>query len=82
MYWNLLCQKNNLQLQLSDFEDEKSIKSFQAIIGSLKSKNKPSRIGFCKCCGSYNLIGWGGYERYCESVGHSPCFSSPIFTRY
>ncbi len=63
MYWNLLCQKNNLQLQLSDFEDEKSIKSFQTIIGSLKSKNKPSKIGFCKCCGSYNLIGWGGYER-------------------
>jgi hypothetical protein len=63
MYWNLLCEKNNLQLQLSDFEDEKSIKDVQAIIGSFKSKNKLSKSGYCKSCGSYKLIGWGGYAR-------------------
>jgi len=27
MFWNLLCEKNNIQLQLSDFEDEESIKA-------------------------------------------------------
>ena len=28
MFWDLLCEKNNLQLQFSDFEDENSIKSY------------------------------------------------------
>jgi len=63
MYWNLLCEKNNLQLQLSDFEDEESIKALQTIMGCLKFKNKPSKSGYCKSCGSYKLIGWGGYGR-------------------
>jgi predicted small metal-binding protein len=63
MFCDLLCERNNLQLQLSDFEDEKSIKYLQTIIGSFKSKNNPSSIGFCKHCGSYRLIGWGGYGR-------------------
>ena len=63
MFWDLLCEKNNLQLQFSDFEDENSIKSFKTIIRSFKSKNKPSGIGLCKRCGSYRLISWGGYGR-------------------
>ena len=63
MYWNLLCQKNNLQLQLNDFEAEESIESLKTIIESLKSNNRPSGIGFCKRCGSYRLIRWGGYGR-------------------
>jgi transposase len=29
----------------------------------LKSKTKHFNIGFCKRCGSYHLIGWGGYGR-------------------
>src|SRR5574341_2051472 len=63
MFWDLLCEKNNLQLQISDFEDEESIKAIQTIIISLKSRNKPSKSGYCKRCGSYHLIGWGGYGR-------------------
>lgn len=63
MFYNLLCEKNNLQLQLNDFENEDSIKSLQIMINSFKSKNKPSKSGFCKRCGSYKLIGWGGYKR-------------------
>ncbi|MBU4373024.1 MAG: hypothetical protein KJ714_00995 [Euryarchaeota archaeon] len=59
----MLCEKNNLQMQLSDFEDEESIKALQTIMGSFKSKNKPLKSGFCKRCGSYKLIGWGGYGR-------------------
>ena len=50
-------------MQLSDFEDEESIKDLQTTIGCFKSKNKPSKSGFCKSCGSYKLIGWGGYRR-------------------
>ena len=50
-------------LQLSDFEDEESIKFLQTITRSFKSKNKPSKSGFCKRCGSYKLICWGGYGR-------------------
>ncbi len=50
-------------MQLSDFEDEESIKSIQTIIKSFKLKNKSIKRGFCKHCGSYKLIGWGGYER-------------------
>ena len=63
MFWDLLCEKNSLQLQISDFEDEESIKAIKTIIGSLKSKNNHSKSGFCKLCGSYHLIGWGGYGR-------------------
>ena len=63
MFWNLLCEKNNLQMQLSDFEDEESIKSIQTIIKSFKFKNKSIKRGFCKHCGSYKLIRWGGYGR-------------------
>ncbi len=63
MYWDLLSEKNNLQLQISDFEDEESIKIIQTIIGSLKSKNKLPENGYCKRCGSYHLISWGGYRR-------------------
>jgi len=29
MFWDLLSEKNNLQLQISDFEDEESIKVFE-----------------------------------------------------
>ena len=63
MFWNLLCEKNNLQMQINDFEDEDSINDLQKIIGSFKFKNKPSKSGFCKYCGSYKLICWGGYGR-------------------
>ena len=63
MFWNLLSKKNNLQLQLSDFEDEESIKALQTMLRNFKSRNMPSKNGFCKRCGSYNLIGWGGYGR-------------------
>jgi len=63
MFWNLLCEKNNLQLQLTDFEDEESIKALQTIIRSFKPKNNLLKSGFCKHCGSYRLIGWGGYRR-------------------
>ena len=63
MFWDLLCEKNNLQLQLSDFEDENSIKSLETTIRNFKYKNKSSKSGFCKRCGSYKLIGWGGYRR-------------------
>jgi hypothetical protein len=41
MFWDLLSKNNNLQMLISDFEDEESIKAFQAIMESLKSKNKP-----------------------------------------
>jgi len=63
MFWDLLSETNNLQLQISDFEDEKLIKVLETIINSLKFKTKPLKIGFCKRCGSYHLIGWGGYGR-------------------
>ncbi len=63
MFCNLLCEKNNLQMQLNDFEDEKSIKYIQTVIRSFKFKNKSIKCGFCKHCGSYKLIGWGGYRR-------------------
>jgi len=63
MFWNLLYGKNNLQLQISDFEDDELIKAIQTTIGSLKSKNKLPKNGYCKRCGSYHLIGWGGYGR-------------------
>jgi hypothetical protein len=63
MFWDLLSEKNNLQLQLSDFEDEESIKVLETIKKSFKSKTKPLKTGFCKRCGSYHLIGWGGYGR-------------------
>jgi hypothetical protein len=32
MFWDLLSKNNNLQMQISDFEDEETIKAFQAII--------------------------------------------------
>src|SRR5674536_267959 len=63
MFWDLLSEKNNLQLQISDFEDDETIKALETINTILKSKTKPSKIGFCKKCGSYHLIGWGGYGR-------------------
>lgn len=63
MFWNLLSKKNKLQLQLSDFEDVESIKAFQTVLRNFKSINIPSQNGFCRRCGSYNLIGWGGYGR-------------------
>lgn len=63
MFWNLLCEKNNLQLQIIDFEDDESIKATQTTIGIFKSKNKPLKSGYCTQCGSYHLIGWGGYGR-------------------
>ena len=48
---------------MSDFEDEESIKNLHGILGSFKSKNNPPNSGYCKSCGSYKLIGWGGYGR-------------------
>ncbi len=63
MFWNLLCEKNNLQLQIIDFEADELIKAIQTTIGSLKFKNKPSKSGYCKRCGSYHLISWGSYRR-------------------
>jgi len=52
-----------LQLQLDDFEDDESIEFTHGIIGVFKTNNKPLNSGFCKRCGSYNIIGWGGYGR-------------------
>jgi hypothetical protein len=63
MFWDLLSETNNLQLQISDFEDVESIKVLETIMKCLKFKTKPLKIGFCKRCGSYHLIGWGGYGR-------------------
>jgi len=63
MFRYLLYENNNLQLQLSDFKDEKSIKLLETIIASFKIKNKPLNNGYCKFCGSYKFIGWGGYGR-------------------
>jgi hypothetical protein len=63
MFWDLISKNNNLQMQITDFEDEETIKSFQAIMESLKSKNKPLELGFCKQCGSYHIIFWGCYKR-------------------
>jgi hypothetical protein len=63
MFYNLLCQKNNIQSQFNDFEDEQSIKFLKTILDSFKIKNKPIQSGYCKSCGSYELIGWGGYGR-------------------
>ena len=63
MFWDLLSEKNNLQLQIIDFEDDESIKALKIINTILKSKTKSSKIGFCKQCGSYHLVGWGGYGR-------------------
>ncbi|MDP2755501.1 MAG: transposase [Nitrospirota bacterium] len=63
VYCDLLSEKNNLQMQLNDFEDEQSIKIAQTIVLEYKSKNKSSKCGFCKRCGSYRLIGWGSYLR-------------------
>jgi len=63
MYWDLLSKNNNLQMQITDFEDEKSIKTFQEITKGIKSKNNPLKVGFCKGCGSYHIIGWGCYKR-------------------
>jgi len=56
MFWDLLSKNNNLQMQITDFEDEKTIKAFQAIMESLNSKNKPLELGFCKQCSSYHII--------------------------
>ena len=54
MFWDLLCEKNNLQLQLSDFEDENSIKSLETTIRNFKYKNKSSKSGFCNGVGVTN----------------------------
>lgn len=62
MFYDLLANKNNIQLQLNDFEDEESIKLAQMAILKYKSKNKSLKSG-CKRCGSYGIIGWGGYSR-------------------
>jgi hypothetical protein len=63
MFYDLLSKKNNLQMQLSDFEDEESIKISKVVIMRCKSKNKSLESGYCKWCHGYRLIGWGGYSR-------------------
>jgi transposase-like protein/predicted small metal-binding protein len=63
MFCDLLSEKNNLQMQLSDFEDDESIKIANMAILRYKSKNKSLKSGYCKRCGSYRIIGWGGYSR-------------------
>jgi transposase-like protein len=50
-------------MQLSDFEDEESIKIAKMFVLEYKLKNKSLKCGFCKRCGSYWIIGWGGYSR-------------------
>jgi hypothetical protein len=74
MYWDLLNKNNNLQMQITDFEDEETIKAFQAIMESLKSKNKPLKLGFCKQCGSYHIIFWGCYKRNIRHMYAHLCF--------
>jgi hypothetical protein len=68
MYWDLLSKNNNIQMQITDFEDEETIKAFQAINESLKSKNKPLKLGFCKQCGSFHIIFWGCYKKNIRHV--------------
>ncbi len=63
MFYDLLSEKNNLQLQLSDFEDEESIKIAQMVLLECKSKNNSLKLGYCKRCSGYRIIGWGGYSR-------------------
>jgi hypothetical protein len=51
MFCDLLCEKNNLQLQLSDFENEESIKALQTTnfhfysSGPNKDKNTMHTMG-------------------------------------
>ncbi len=63
MYYDLLSDQNNLQLQLNDFEDAESIKALKIIIYDYKTKNNPLKHGLCNHCGSYRIQGWGGYSR-------------------